>query len=119
MGANVSMGNQFDRIPIDSAGTEITLPLAAKQRMFVCTDDIDEAKEWVKSSVEATLFIPSIRFKIVDDLWPQTFPADFYMSDALWDDGTKVWTPEDLGEYEASVTYDGTRYTLRIIGPIS
>ena len=116
---DVVAASGLDSAVVSTAGGTITLDMNAQaERMFRGSASIGAVKTWALSNDTNAIFIPSVKFVMTttDD---QTFPAAFKMStfDANWNDGTKKWTPPDVGTYEISATFDGTNWLMKIQGP--
>lgn len=100
----------------DTSGANINLNMGyTKERFFSSTDPIAApASVQISRDARTTLF----RWKFtMAALVAITFPDDFVMSDALFDDATKEWTPLDLGDYSLTAWWDGTSWTASIVGP--
>lgn len=50
---------------------------------------------------------------------PITMPASFIMSDALWDNGGKIWTPLDVGKYFMKASKLNGNWMTQIFGPFN
>ncbi len=84
-------------------------------RDFVGNAVIAAPKTWsLSNDTDALEF--KFNFEI-SGLHAMTMPADFIMSDALWNDATKKWQPLDIGTYQASAAFNGTNWILSIVGP--
>lgn len=89
-----------------------------KERDFNFAAIISEIKTW--SFVNAGNLIKLKVIFEIDGLYAQTFPGGFklWTLAGLWNDGTKVWTPTDIGIYELEVTLsDGVHYG-KLFGPL-
>lgn len=119
--AAVSLTTDFlSRVIVDTTGATIPLNLNdLKQRMFVGSDPIAAPKVWALDNDSNALVFQN-KFSLTG-LHPQTMPASFKMqsSDPRWNSGTKVWTPAAIGDYEASATFDGTNWNLKISDPFN
>jgi hypothetical protein len=110
----------FDRktkqVSTNFGGNPIVLNQGNNQSVvYVPSEDISENKTFQIINVTGAKEF-RIRFTLTD-LWVLTWPANFFMSDARWNAGTKEWTPDDAGDFEAIGTYDGTNWFLVINGP--
>lgn len=110
-----TIGDTLARASVSTIPDPIVLNMAgAAQKNFVGSADITEAKTWqLANAARGQQFFLNF---VLDGLYAQTFPANFVMSDALWDDATKTWTPFDAGEYQAQAIYNGTNWVLSIVG---
>jgi hypothetical protein len=76
------------------------------------------AKTWQFLNYANARYIPGIRFNVLVGV-QQTFPNNVKMPDSRWNSGTKQWKAEDSGDYEATATYDGTTWTIKISDVLS
>lgn len=101
---------------VNSSGSPIALNQGNNAQVnYVLSVDIAGNKTFTISNVAGAQQF-RMRFTLTD-LWVLTWPANFLMSDARWNAGTKEWTPDDAGDFEAIGTYDGTNWFLVINGP--
>lgn len=121
-------GGQFSSTSANSASSTLTLtsvnvapnPVVLNMggevvRDFVGNAVITAPKTWALSNDTDAL---EFKFSFeIDGAHAMTMPADFIMSDALWNDATKTWTPFDPGIYQANASFNGTDWILSIIGP--
>lgn len=116
VGAGVS--SSLLRVTADTSGAAISLDMQSRADVqFISSDNI-AASATISMANDSNAFYWSWRFNLTAPGIVLTFPADFYMSDALWNDATKEWTNIDAGDYEAQASYDGTSWVLRIFGPL-
>lgn len=112
----VSSAEVEDLQTVDVSGATPVINLASNRRMqYVGSASIGANKTFSLAAQENAL-----SFKFIFTLsavyylqWPSTFK----MSDALWDSGTKRWTPEQAGTYVAEALKDGTNWYLKISNP--
>src|SRR6185295_3088245 len=101
----------LDTIEVDTSGGTITLNCNNQiQRIFTPSVNIGSIKTWALSNA-GNLLKASFGFNMTT-LDAQTFPPDFYMSDARWLTGPKTWTPLDTGEYIGTIEKKKTGYKL-------
>lgn len=115
MSAYVAIANRpWNRTTVDSSGN-ITMNMGNRQlRQFLASANIAAPKTWILSNTTNSF---EFRFRFtLTGLHVQTMPADFKMTDPLFNTATQEWTPLDIGEYEAHGTYDGTNWNLSIVG---
>lgn len=117
MGATMGIvGKPWNRATVTTSGATITLDMVNRQlREFNASANIAAPKTWALAN-EARGFEFRFRFTISGGLHAQTMPADFKMTTPEFDPATNIWTPADVGEYEAHGTFDGTNWNLSIIG---
>ena len=107
----------IDQLTVSTASGTITLDMGNQaDRMFKGSGNINGPKTWIFSNTTGSILIRSFIF-VMTTLDAQTMPANVAMSDARWD-GT-IWTPQDVGQYEATASFDGTNWLLKIEGPFS
>jgi hypothetical protein len=105
----------------DTSGATITLDMTdLKQRMFVGSASFATAKAMALSN-NSNALVFQFAFQISNVAATLTWPAGFTMQsdDTRWNSGTRVWTAAAIGKYEASATYDGTEWKLKISAPFS
>ena len=103
------------RINVNTANATLPLNMGGKQQVqFVPSAAIAAPKTWVVTN-DNNAFEFLFRFTL-SGVDAQTLPADFLMTDPLFNPATNVWTPIDAGDYEAHGTYDGTNWYLTIVG---
>lgn len=118
MGATMGIvGKPWNRATVTTSGATITLDMVNRQlREFLASANIAAPKTWALAN-EARGFEFRFRFTISGGLHVQTMPADFEMTDPLWDPLGKTWTPVDQGDYEAHGKFNGTTtWYLTIVG---
>jgi len=110
-----TIGDTLARASVSTISDPMVLNFAgSNQKNFVGSADILAAKTWELANAGNA---QEFKFNFVlDAAYAQTMPNNFVMSDALWDDATKTWTPFDAGEYQASAVYNGTHWVLSIVG---
>jgi hypothetical protein len=82
-------------------------------RFFKGNANIVVAKTWAFANYGNARYIPSIRFHVAAGV-PQTFPNNVKMPDNRWNNATKQWTAFDPGDYEATASYDGANWIVKI-----
>ena len=104
----------WNRTQVSTSGN-ITLDLLNRQlREFTPSAVIAAPKTWALANTNQAF---EFRFRFtLTGLHAQTMPSNFRMTDPLFDTVTNIWTPLDVGEYEAHGTFDGTNWNLSIIG---
>jgi hypothetical protein len=116
------LNTNVDQGVVATASSTLTLDMSDfAQRIFKGDATITGPKTWALSNSTNALSIPSFVFTL-SGLHAQTMPSNFKMSDARWNSSTKVWTPLDAGQYNASLVYDGSSWLLTIdqnSGPFS
>lgn len=85
-----------------------------KQVIIIGSAPIGSPKTWQLVGSDSTLMI-IILFNLTG-LYAQTFPSNFIMNDVRWNTITKVWTPQDAGNYKAVGIYDGVNWWIDITG---
>lgn len=119
--APLSAIEQYDLIVVDTAPGVLTLDLNHRIRGIAMADAaIAGAKTWSFANDEKARHF-FFRFNVTD-LHAQTMPAGVKMPlvgmpSGIWDDAAKTWTPVQAGDYEASITDDGTTKYITIEGP--
>jgi hypothetical protein len=104
-----------DLITVSSSPSTINLNMGNKlQRIFKVTPSISAEKTFALLNDTLALSF-KIMFEIAD-LVDINFPSDFISPDAAWTAG-QVWTPLDLGKYEAECAFDGSNWIVKITGP--
>lgn len=101
---------------VDTSGSPIVLDMLDKvQRMFKQSADIGGNKT-IELSNDGNALVFQFSFAITGALYTLTWPAEFLMqsTDLRWNDGTKIWAPTEIGTYEASATWNGTNWLLKI-----
>jgi hypothetical protein len=116
------LNTNVDQGTVDTSVATMTLDMNSfAQRIFKGSATITGPKTWALSNITNALNIPSFIFTL-SGLHAQTMPSNFKMSDARWNSGTKVWTPLDAGQYNATLVFDGSSWLLTIdqnSGPFS
>ncbi len=103
-----------------STSGNIDLNMASlTQRAFEGTVAIAANKTWSFSNVTNAIQIPFFKFTVSVADVEQQMPLNVKMLqfEGNWDDGTKIWTPTEIGDYLAEGSYDGTTWYLKIYGP--
>jgi hypothetical protein len=99
----------------------ITLDFLNLQRVdLIESAQITEPKTWVFDNPVEGL-VSFARFS-VDGEHTQQLPIDVKVADAsnaLWNSGTKEWTPLAAGEYEMRIQYMNAQFNLIISGPFN
>ncbi len=109
-----NLNTNVDQGLVDVSGGVITLNMNDfAERIFKASGAINGPKSWALSNVSNALNIPSFIFTLSGP-YAQTMPSNFKMSDARWNFTTKVWTPDEAGQYNAKAVYDGTNWLLTI-----
>lgn len=104
-------------VDVSTASGTITLDFGNEtERRYKGSANITAARAWALDNDDNAVLIPSILFQTNAGV-VHTFPAEFKMSNALWDSSAKTWTPLDAGRYEGSACFDGTNWWLKIEGP--
>lgn len=107
-----------DIVSVSTAGATITLDCNSQiKRTFTPSANIGAAKTWAISN--ATNMQKAVFGFTMTTLDIQTFPSDFFMSDARWLTGGKTWTPLDTGEYIGMIEKKLSGYKLTIDGPFT
>lgn len=105
----------WSRVAVPVAPANLAMNMGSKQQVdFIPSGNITAPKTWVISN-ETEAYQFNMRFTLTG-LDAQTMPVNFQMADPLWNPATNVWTPIDIGTYEALATFDGTNWFLKIIG---
>jgi hypothetical protein len=108
----------WDRLAVDVSLPNLALDMGSRQqREFTPSGIITAPKTWVISNGGS-----AFEFRMIFELdaaHAQTMPADFQMTDPMFNPATQVWTPLDPGVYEAYAVYNGTNWFLTITGLFS
>lgn len=106
---------QIDIIP--TSNQEIILDMKhSAQRWFKGQDNIDGPRIW--NMINDDRAVEAKFMFTMAGLFPQTLPDDFRMADVKFDPVTKIWQPSNIGDYEASINYDGvSNFNVKIAGP--
>jgi hypothetical protein len=105
----------IDLIDTSDAVIELDLKHSA-QRWFKGVDNIDGPRLWNPTNVDR--LVEAKFFFTMSGLFAQELPQNFRMSDPLFNPSTRRWVPFDVGDYEATINYDGAgNYNVKIYGP--
>lgn len=103
-------------VNVSTATPVITLPMAyTRERYFNLTPPIAAPRTLALSGASRGRAI-NVKFSI-DAGIALTLPSNFVMSNGLFDNATKEYTPLDTGAYTLTAWYDGTTWNATIIGP--
>lgn len=108
-------GSSLTEVTVDESGSPVTLNMNGNQeQLFVGTPAIS-----APVTIQMTNVTSALRFTYffnLSGLSALTLPSNFILNDARWNNGTKVWTPLDTGNYKMVGTYDGTNWWVEITG---
>lgn len=110
----------IDRLGVSTTEPTIVLDVGGfKQRVFVGLAAI-AANKTISILNTANAVVITFIFSLTGTQ-TLTFPSNVRMqtADTRWNAGTKVFTPTELGSYEASLLYDGTNWNLKISNPFT
>jgi len=115
MGVSIGIFTKpWNRAQVNTSGN-ITLDMLNRQlREFNPSAAIAAPKTWILENASKA-FEFRYRFTL-SGLHVQTMPANFRMTDPMFNTSNQQWTPLDIGEYEAHGTFDGTNWNLTIVG---
>jgi hypothetical protein len=115
---NIGGGSSLQHVEADTSGAVITLNFGNDVQVSFSGSDVIDGNRSVALSNNASALQMFFEFEL-DAPHSIAFPANFRMSDALWDALTHTWTSLDAGRFQASAIFDGTLWNMQIVGPFS
>jgi hypothetical protein len=103
---------------IETTGANINLDFQNRSELlFKGSDDIDGARTWFFLNATNARKIEGIF--VLNGSYPMTLPGtvELFQTSGSWDNGTKIWQPNDPGKFKLKGMFDGTAWTLEIFGP--
>lgn len=108
-------GSSMTEVTTDDSASPVILDMSnTQERLFVGSPAIGGAR-----TIEMANIAGALRFSFffnLSGLFALTLPSNFILNDARWNNGTKVWTPLDSGNYKMTGVYDGTNWWIDIVG---
>lgn len=113
-----NVGGSLQHVDVDTTGAVITLDFGNDVQVSFTGSNVIDGNRSVILSNDGDALQLFFDFDL-DAPHSIQFPANFRMSDALWDAVTHTWTSLDAGRFQASALFDGTLWNMTIAGPFS